>query len=81
MAPAQPAVAPIVTQPLGLRLGAVLRIAPDLVLQMPRELYQPELAELPVSLRQPQDLLPPSSSPLLGDDNACGFARVLFHWY
>ena len=25
-----------------------------------RELYQPELAELPVSLRQPQDLLPPS---------------------
>ena len=27
---------------------------PDLVLQMPRELYQPALAELPISLRQPQ---------------------------
>ena len=37
---------------------------PDLVLQMPRELYQPELVELPISLRQPQDLLPrPAYSP------------------
>ena len=40
---------------------------PDLVLQMPRELYQPTLAELPISLRQPQELLPPARSPILND--------------
>ena len=51
---------------------------PDLVLQMPCELYQPELAELPVSLRQPQDLLPPSCSPLLGDDNPSGSIKHYF---
>ena len=41
---------------------------PDLVLQTPRERHQPALAELPVSLRQPQDIMPPSASPLLGND-------------
>ena len=42
---------------------------PDLVLQMPRERDQPALAELLVSLRQPQDIRPPSASPLLADDD------------
>ena len=45
---------------------------------MPRELYQPELAELPISLRQPQDLLPPACSPLLGDNNPYGSIKHYF---
>ena len=42
---------------------------PDLVLQMPRERDQPALAELSVSLQQPQTIRPPSVSPLLADEN------------
>ena len=34
-----------------------------------RERSQPALVELPVSLRQPLNLRPPSASPLLADDN------------
>ena len=51
---------------------------PDLVLQMPRELHQPELAELPVSLRHPLDITSPSASPLLGDDNPSGSIKHYF---
>ena len=51
---------------------------PDLVLQMPRKLHQPELVELPISLRQPQDLMPPACSPLLGDNNPYGSLKHYF---
>ena len=55
-------------------------MAADLVLQMPRELYQPELAELLISLHQPRqrDLLPPARSPLLGDSNPYGSLKHHF---
>ena len=66
--------------PLGGAPGSLLQTGwrPDLVLQTPCEVYQPELAELPVSLRQPPDLLPPSFSPLLGDDNPSGSIKHYF---
>ena len=51
---------------------------PDLVLQMPRERDQPALAELPVSLRQPQDIRAPSASPLLADDDPSGSIKHYF---
>ena len=51
---------------------------PDLVLQMPRERDQPALAELPVSLRQPQAIRPPSASPLLADDDPSGSLKHYF---
>ena len=35
----------------------------------PQPRPRPELAELPVSLRQPQNIMPPSTSLLLADDN------------
>ena len=51
---------------------------PDLVLQMPRERDQPALAELPVSLRQPQAIRPPSVSPLLADEDPSGSLKHYF---
>ena len=54
--------------PLGARPSPTLSrltLFTRLVLQMPRELHQPELTELPISLWQPRDLLPPARSPLL----------------
>ena len=51
---------------------------PDLVLQMPRERDQPALAELPVSLQQPQAIQPPSASPLLADDDPSGSIKHYF---
>ena len=51
---------------------------PDLVLQMPRERDQPALAELPVSLRQPQAVRPPSASPLLADNDPSGSIKHYF---
>ena len=45
---------------------------PDLVIQMLRERNQPALAELSVSLRQPQAIRPPSVSPLLADEDPSG---------
>ena len=48
----------------------------DLVLQMAWERDQPALAELPVSLRQPQDIRPPSASPLLADNDPSGSTGV-----
>ena len=52
---------------------------PDLVLQMPRELYQrATLAELPISLRQPRELLPPARSPILNDCDA--YAGLKHHF-
>ena len=40
--------------------------------------YQPELAELPASLRQQHDVMPPSASSLLGDDNSSGSIKYYF---
>ena len=48
---------------------------PDLVLQMPRT---NQSLRNSVCLRQPQDLLPPSGSPLLGDDNPSGSIKRHF---